>query len=212
MHNIKSYPPQSKKDSWRKLFVDKNAFIFPKLGQVCTILSSHIILITSSNRSVSCYLSGKTKVILPLLCQTFLSNNSGESRYFIVSALNPTIFCSHVILSYKDAHEYFARGGECKDTLIILVPEHLVNDARTQVFRHCLNVNYRQEYRVYDDIFALLHKNVKLGDGVDRRSTKKQIFVTSFNQVRRILSLTIFHIFLYRTHSFMRIHISSKKL
>lgn len=107
--------------------------------------------------------SGKTKVILPMLCQTFLSSN-------------------------VEAHSYFARGGKGKDTLVILVPEHLVNDARTQVYRHCLNINFRQEYRVYDDIFALLHSNVQLGTssperGVTQRSTMKQIFVTSFNQV-----------------------------
>ena len=97
-------------------------------------------------------------MILPLLCQTFLSSN-------------------------KEAHNYFARNGKGKDTLVILVPEHLVNDARTQVFRHCLNINYKQEYRVYDDIFALLHGNVELGDGMRGPSKMKQIFVTSFNQV-----------------------------
>eukprot|EP00804_Cyclotella_cryptica_P011896 CCRYP_004399-RA/>CCRYP_004399-RA protein AED:0.06 eAED:0.06 QI:211/0.78/0.8/1/0.71/0.6/15/1860/1813 len=100
--------------------------------------------------------SGKTKVILPLLCQTFLSSN-------------------------VEAHKFFARGGKRKDTLVILVPEHLVNDARTQVYRHCLNINFRQEYRVYDDIFALLHCNVQLGTnsperGASQRSTIKQIF------------------------------------
>ena len=41
--------------------------------------------------------SGKTKVILPLLCQTFLSNNI-------------------------EAHEHLARGGKQKDVLVILVP------------------------------------------------------------------------------------------
>ena len=49
--------------------------------------------------------SGKTKVILPLLCQTFLSNNA-------------------------EAHAHLARGGESKHVLIMLVPEHLVPDAR----------------------------------------------------------------------------------
>lgn len=102
--------------------------------------------------------SGKTKVILPLLCQTFLSSNN-------------------------EAHAYFARNGKRKDTLVILVPEHLVNDARTQVFRHCLNINFKEKYKVYDDIFALLHKEVTLGHGLGGGSPKKQIFVTSFNQV-----------------------------
>ena len=54
--------------------------------------------------------SGKTKVILPLLCQTFLSNNAA-------------------------AHKALARGGELKHVLVILVPEHLVLDARDQA-RH----------------------------------------------------------------------------
>eukprot|EP00980_Cylindrotheca_fusiformis_P003809 scaffold839_cov138-Cylindrotheca_fusiformis.AAC.4 len=101
--------------------------------------------------------SGKTKVILPLLCQTFLSNNI-------------------------EAHRYFARGGKEKQILVILVPEHLVSDARTQVYRYCLNLNFRQNYRVYDDIFALMHKNVRL-DGA-----MKQIFVTSFNSFKKALT------------------------
>jgi hypothetical protein len=63
--------------------------------------------------------SGKTKVILPLFCQTFLSNNI-------------------------EAHRHFARGGEKKDTLVVLVPEHLVSDARAQIYRYCLNLNFRQ--------------------------------------------------------------------
>mmetsp|Transcript_16564 Transcript_16564/g.40507 ORF Transcript_16564/g.40507 Transcript_16564/m.40507 type:complete len:2315 (+) Transcript_16564:297-7241(+) len=101
--------------------------------------------------------SGKTKVILPLLCQTFLSNN-------------------------LEAHKYFARGGKNKHILVILVPEHLVSDARTQVYRYCLNLNFRQNYRVYDDIFALMHRNVKV-DG-----SMKQIFVASFNSFKKALT------------------------
>ena len=123
--------------------------------------------------------SGKTKVILPLLCQTFLSNN-------------------------KDAHKHLARGGKEKDVLVVLVPEHLVPDARTQVYRYCLNLNFREEYRVYDDIFALLHDNVYLGNYVQPSSSRfsfsrdktpkmsrphmKQIFVTSFNQFKKALT------------------------
>lgn len=102
--------------------------------------------------------SGKTKVIMPLLCQIFLSNN-------------------------KEAHAALARGGEEKDTLVILVPEHLLPDARTQVFRHCLNLNFRQNYKVYDDILSLLHPNVKFG-----MQKMKQIFVTSFNQFKKALT------------------------
>lgn len=100
--------------------------------------------------------SGKTKVILPLLCQIFLSNNA-------------------------EAHRYLARGGRPKGMLVILVPEHLVSDARSQLFRYCLNLNFREEYRVYDDIFALLHKDMRLGG-------HKQIFVTSFNLFKKALT------------------------
>lgn len=100
--------------------------------------------------------SGKTKVIMPLLCQIFLSNN-------------------------VEAHKYLARSGKQKDVLVILVPEHLVPDARTQVFRYCLNLNFREEYRVHDDIFALMHKTVTLG-------SMKRIFVTSFNQFKKALT------------------------
>lgn len=120
--------------------------------------------------------SGKTKVILPLLCQLFLSNNT-------------------------EAHEHLARGGKSKHTLVILVPEHLVPDARTQVFRYCLNLNFREEYRVYDDIFALLHDDVNVGSvPVTKRyydynakpktteRQKKQIFITSFNQFKKALT------------------------
>ena len=131
--------------------------------------------------------SGKTKVILPLLCQVFLSNNAA-------------------------AHAALRRGGERKQALVILVPEHLIEDARAQVFRYCLNLNFREEYRVYDDIFALLHESVTLGDPKQRRrpavknryypyntiseaepagsdpNPMKQIFVTSFNQFKRALT------------------------
>jgi len=116
--------------------------------------------------------SGKTKVILPLLCQMFLSNN-------------------------EDAHRHLARGGKPKNVLVVLVPEHLVTDARTQVYRYCLNINFREEYRVYDDIFALLHENVYLGPAPVSthsyssrpvRPRMKQIFVTSFNQFKRALT------------------------
>lgn len=104
--------------------------------------------------------SGKTKVIMPLLCQIFLSNN-------------------------KDAHNHLARGGKHKHTLVILVPEHLLPDARTQVFRHCLNLNFRQDYHVYDDILSLLHDSVRFSSD---KKTKKQIFVTSFNQFKKALT------------------------
>ena len=114
--------------------------------------------------------SGKTKVILPLLCQLFLSNN-------------------------VEAHKHLARGGKPKTALVILVPEHLVPDAKAQVFRYCLNLNFRDEYRVYDDIFALLHDNVQLGPtqnryGQERKSkVTKQIFVTSFNLFKKALTV-----------------------
>ena len=121
--------------------------------------------------------SGKTKVILPLLCQMFLSNNA-------------------------DAHKHLARGGKPKTALVILVPEHLVPDAKAQVFRYCLNLNFRDEYRVYDDIFALLHDDVDLDPAPRRRYTHyssrsrsppkpdvtKQIFVTSFNLFKKALT------------------------
>jgi len=114
--------------------------------------------------------SGKTKVILPLLCQMFLSNNAA-------------------------AHAQLARGGKPKDVLVVLVPEHLVADARSQVFRYCLNLNFRDEYRVYDDIFALLHEAVTFKSappryyvGEARSQIKKQIFVTSFNAFKKALT------------------------
>jgi len=116
--------------------------------------------------------SGKTKVILPLLCQLFLSNN-------------------------VEAHAAFARGGKKKHVLVILVPEHLVNDARTQVFRYCLNINFREEYRIYDDIFALLNPKINISQRINKRfygadasqqPQMKQIFVTSFNQFKKALT------------------------
>eukprot|EP00931_Biecheleriopsis_adriatica_P048723 TRINITY_DN28156_c0_g1_i1.p1 TRINITY_DN28156_c0_g1~~TRINITY_DN28156_c0_g1_i1.p1 ORF type:complete len:2295 (-),score=500.02 TRINITY_DN28156_c0_g1_i1:122-7006(-) len=105
--------------------------------------------------------SGKTKVILPLLCQTFLSSN-------------------------KEAHRHFSRGGGAKHVLVIMVPEHLVHDAQAQVYRYCLNLNFREEYRIYDDIFALSHRNVQIGESSKRQI--KQIFITSFNQFKKALT------------------------
>ena len=117
--------------------------------------------------------SGKTKVILPLLCQVFLSNNA-------------------------EAHRHLAQGsGEKKHTLIIIVPEHLVLDAQAQVYRYCLNLNFREEYRVYDNIFALLNDRVQLcatqkrdryGGQVVSKPAMKQIFVTSFNTFKKALT------------------------
>ena len=116
--------------------------------------------------------SGKTKVILPLLCQMFLSNNA-------------------------DTHAHLARGGKQKHVLVVLVPEHLVNDARAQVFRYCLNLNFREEYSVHDDIFALLHNKVQLGGSapsfgggryMESEPAQKRIFITSFNQFKKALT------------------------
>ena len=123
--------------------------------------------------------SGKTKVILPLLCQLFLSNN-------------------------VEAHKHLSRGGASKHVLVVLVPEHLVPDARAQVFRYCLALDFKQEYRVYDDIMALLHDDVQLGSreaavprygsggnggaGVGSVPPMKQIFISSFNQFKKALT------------------------
>ena len=65
-----------------------------------------------------------------------------------------------------------------------------------QVFRYCLNLNFREEYRVYDDIFALLHDDVQLRTTVKRshsgamspRPQMKQIFITSFNLFKKALT------------------------
>ena len=142
-------PTQKQKDFLRRIICAEECFHFSEVG------------------------SGKTKVILPLLCQTFLSNNA-------------------------EAHANLARGGSPKNVLIILVPEHLVPDARTQVYRYCLNLNFREKYRVYDDIFALLHNSVQLGTpqqakryssgGSKQTPPVKQIFITSFNQFKKALT------------------------
>ena len=118
--------------------------------------------------------SGKTKVILPLLCQAFLSNNAAT-------------------------HKFLARGGKDKNILVVLVPEHLVPDAKAQVFRYCLNLNFRSNYKIYDDIFALLHPEVQLdsgsvgkrpyGSGAAKSAPQtKQIYVTSFNAFKKALT------------------------
>ena len=76
-----------------------------------------------------------------------------------------------------------------------MVPEHLVADAKAQVFRYCLCLNFREEYRVYDDIFALMHEDVQLRTlpraqrtGVSKKPPMKQIFITSFNQFKKALT------------------------
>jgi hypothetical protein len=101
--------------------------------------------------------------------------------------------------SNKAVRDALARGGREKRCLVVLVPEHLVPDARAQVYRYCLSLNFRQDYRIYDDIFALLHDDVRLDEGLRRTSAysrslstgqppKKQIFVTSFNQFKKALT------------------------
>ncbi len=111
--------------------------------------------------------SGKTKVILPLLCQICLSNN-------------------------VEAHEHLARGGKPKTVLVILVPEHVVHDACAQVYWYCLNLNLRDLYRIFDDIFALMPERVSLKvptlkcrDDESPRKSKETIFITfSFNSFK----------------------------
>ena len=52
------------------------------------------------------------------------------------------------------------------------------------MFRYCLNLNFKEEYFVYDNIFALLNKNVQLVS----ESQRKHIFVASFNQFKKALT------------------------
>ena len=89
---------------------------------------------------------------------------------------------------------YFS--GEPKHTLVIIVPEHLVLDAQAQVYRYCLNLNFREEYRIHDNIFALLNDRVQLCSQQKRDrfggqvsvTIIKQIFVTSFNTFKKALT------------------------
>lgn len=64
-----------------------------------------------------------------------------------------------------------------------------MTDARAQVYRYCLNLNFGENYRVYDDIFALKHDKVNFSSS---RSTQnkvsKQIFITSFNSLKKALT------------------------
>lgn len=78
----------------------------------------HKIITGQENFHFSEVGSGKTKVILPLLCQAFISNNS-------------------------ETHLNLSKGGLMKQTLVVLVPEHLINDAKNQVFRYCIALNFR---------------------------------------------------------------------
>jgi len=150
-------PTRKQKDFLMKILISEECFHFSEVG------------------------SGKTKVVLPLLCMAFLSDNSA-------------------------VQQILARGGKKKSVLVILVPEHLVPDAKAQVYRYCLNLNFRDEYRVYDDIFALLHHDVQLHGGSSSaaaapykrfshggpkaaaKAPVKQIFVTSFNSFKKALT------------------------
>jgi hypothetical protein len=108
--------------------------------------------------------TGKTKVILPLLCQAFLSNNA-------------------------EVHKYLSRGGKKKHVLVVLVPEHLVSDARAQVYRYCLNcLDYREDFRVHDDIFALMSKHVQIGSPATGSKPMKRIFCHLLQQLQKSLN------------------------
>ena len=70
-------------------------------------------------------------------------------------------------------------------------------DAQAQVYRYCLNLNFREEYRIHDNIFALLNDRVQLcpqqkrdryGGPVVNVPIIKQIFVTSFNTFKKALT------------------------
>jgi hypothetical protein len=69
-----------------------------------------------------------------------------------------------------------------------------------QVFRYCLNLNFRSQYHVYDNIFALLHDDVQIMDSKAGHAPRKKIFVTSFNQFKKASSM---HLLLKCYFSFM---------
>ena len=71
------------------------------------------------------------------------------------------------------------------------------------MYRYCLNLNFTSDYRVYDNIFALLHDEVRLYSGssgpsdrrpfgglskAQTRPPQKAIFVTTFNLFKKALT------------------------
>ena len=51
-----------------------------------------------------------------------------------------------------------------KSCLFLIVPEHLVMDAKNQIFRYCLNLNFRKDYKIMDDVFNLLNEKVQISE------------------------------------------------
>ena len=103
-------------------------------------------------------------MILPLLCQTFLSKTVQPTSSSLAAGSRRRRWCSWSRAS---------RG------------------AKAQVFRYCLNLNFREVYKGYDDIFALMHDEVQLAKVPPHRephkrhtqwlppNPMKQIFVTT---------------------------------
>jgi hypothetical protein len=50
------------------------------------------------------------------------------------------------------------------------------------VFRYCLSLNHGENYRIFDDMMALMHRDVQI------RESSKMIFVTSFNLLKKALT------------------------
>ena len=147
--------------------------------------------------------SGKTKVILPLLCQAWTHSPTPLTPLLLPRQVILPLLCQAFLSNNQEAHRHLARGGAQKYTLVVLVPEHLLADAKAQVFRYCLNLNFRDEYKVHDDIFALLHDEVRLYSGssgpsdrrpfgglskAQTRPPQKAIFVTTFNLFKKALT------------------------
>ena len=147
--------------------------------------------------------SGKTKVILPLLCQALTHSPTPLTPLLLPRQVILPLLCQAFLSNNQEAHRHLARGGAQKYTLVVLVPEHLLADAKAQVFRYCLNLNFRDEYKVHDDIFALLHDEVRLYSGssgpsdrrpfgglskAQTRPPHKAIFVTTFNLFKKALT------------------------
>lgn len=74
---------------------------------------------------------------------------------------NSVITAALCVLLFSSSHQHHTHASERTYVLAHAGPPpipstHARLPACLQVYRYCLNLNFRSEYRVYDDIFALL--------------------------------------------------------
>jgi hypothetical protein len=117
--------------------------VFPQLAAVCCL--SAVYLLSVCCLSAVCLLSGRC---LSAVCLLYVCSLSSVCLFPVcLQPIQPEL---------EDTARPLSK--HCPNTAKLLP-----NTVQT-LPRYCLNLNFREEYRIYDDIFALLHESVQVSD------------------------------------------------